>query len=78
MSDQTARYAVRITTSGMAVRTGASKNVCASVAHECSLAPLPARVKRATSRELRERHARGWNGLERFREMIQHWMRLAG
>jgi hypothetical protein len=61
----------------MAVRTGASENACASIAHECILASTLARVKRTSSRELREWHVRRRNGLERLGEMVEHRMRLA-
>jgi hypothetical protein len=50
---------------------------CASIAHECSLASSPSRVKRVPSRELREWHGGRRNGLERRREMIEHRVRLA-
>ena len=51
---------------------------CASIAHGCILASTPVRVKQTLSCELRERHARRRNGLERLGEMIQHRMRFAG
>ena len=62
----------------MAVRTGASENDVRTVAHNCRLALALARVKHVSSGELREWHARRWNGLERLGEMIEHGMRLAG